>query len=393
MHVMTTSRKDWPWILCGLVFCAFLVAFYLPLPSKGINNLFYVGVALPAFVWWLWRPAAIPVMAKGFAWMLALLGLLSVLDAGDAADMKKGLYLLLLFLACLLIEQSRYGMKGVLLLFTVVSVLVLLYSAGLWGWACLRAGKWYRLGRVWGEVINPVHFALMINTALVFLWLFFIEQRLISRSKSALVFALAGLCLLVLFCSTVFQARSALLGFALFLGAYILWYRRMFIIGAVLLAGLLALLFWSGASELLIRRGFSYRPEIWQDAWLRVWNHCGIWLGCGSDNYLFLGRFYHPHSGYMSIFYRSGLPGIALLAAFAVILFWRAAKVRSPWGLLAVMGWGGLLTSSNGMFTSPQPLWVYFWVPTFMAVIDSQRDVVNAYFAARRSAPAAVASS
>lgn len=91
-----------PWLFTGL-FCAFCLAFYMPLSSKATNNIFYAGLALPALVWLLWRPSALRAL-RPFAWLIALLTLMVALDAGDWSDLKTGLYLLLFFIGCLLLE-------------------------------------------------------------------------------------------------------------------------------------------------------------------------------------------------------------------------------------------------------------------------------------------------
>lgn len=385
MQAVFEGRSRWPWLVLAGFFCVFCSAFYLPLSSKAINNIFYAGLALPGLLWLIWRPAALPKLARAFGWMMLLIGGLVALDAGDAAGLKKGLYLLLFFVCCLMLEQWRWGVKGCVAVFACLSVGVMLYVLSDWLWIWSESGRWIRYGRFWGEKINPVYFSLLISSALVFLWLFHVADWLERHSRLALLAGLFLLSVAVLLCSSIFQARSTLLGFALFFGAYLL-YKRFILLGLLLVLALAVLLFALGGDELLIRRGLSYRPAIWLDAWQRVLNDCGLWLGCGSDDYRFLGKFHHPHSGYLAMFYRNGLLGTLLFMLFAAIFFWRAVQERSRWMLLALMGWGSLLTTTNGVLTTPQPLWVYFWLPTFMAILESQRPAVLAYFAARQVA-------
>lgn len=385
MHFVFSGRQYWPRMAFAGMLGLFCSAFYLPLSSKAINNIFYAGLALPSLLWLLWRPFALPVLGRAFGWMILLLGALVVLDADDASGLKKGVYLLLLFASCLLLERGRWTVKGCFAVFALLSVCLLLYVLSAWVWIWLESGRWVRYGRFAGQPINPVYFALLITSALVFLWLFHLDEWLERRSRIWLLAGLLVLCALVLLCATIFQARSALLGFALFFGGYLL-HKRFLLPGMLLVLALLALLFVLGGDELLMRRGLSYRPAIWQDAWLRVLNDCGLWFGCGADDYRFLGQFHHAHSGYMAVLYRTGLPGALLFVLFTGIFFWRSIRSRSRWMLLALVGWGSLLTTSNGVLTSPQPLWIYFWLPTFMAVLESQRPAVDSYFAARREA-------
>jgi hypothetical protein len=384
MHAVPEGQSRWPWLVFAGLFCVFCSAFYLPLSSKATNNIFYAGLALPALFWLLWRPVALPVMARAFAWLVLLLGALVVLDAGDVSGLKKGLYLMLFFVCCLMLEQWRWGVRGCVTVFACFSIAVLLFVLGDWLWIWSESGRWIRYGNLWGQPINPVYFSMLISSALVFIWLFHVADWLERRSRVDLLAGLFLLSVAVLLCASVFQSRSTLLGFALFFGAYLL-YKRIIMLGLGLALALVVLLFVLGGDELLNQRGLSYRPAIWQDAWLRVLNDCGLWLGCGSDGYRFLGKFHHPHSGYLAMFYRNGLLGTLLFVLFAGFFFWRSVCSRSRWMLLALVGWGSLLTTTNGVLTTPQPLWIYFWLPTFMALLESQRPAVLAYFSARQA--------
>ncbi len=386
---MTWAGKEWlrygPCLYAAL-FGLFCLAFYLPLSSKAINNIFYAGLALPCLGWLLLRPASLSLLIRPFGWLVVLLVALVALDAGDAAGLKNALYLLLFFSSCLLLEGRRWDVNAVYGVCAWISLGILVFVLLDWLWVWQQSGKWVRYGRFLGEPINPVHFSLLISHALIFLWLFRLAEDLERRSSLALSVGLLLLGGAVLLCATVFQSRSTLVGFALFFIGYLL-YQRMVLLGLVIMLLLGGLLFALGGDELLLRRGFSYRLDIWQDAWSRLVNHCSIFFGCGVDEYLFLGRFEHAHSGYFAILYRNGLLGGALFCLFALLWLGYALRTRSRWLLLALLGWGSLLTTSNGVLTSPQPLWIYFWLPVFMAVLDGQQNAVSKYLLLRRAQP------
>lgn len=371
-----------PWLFAGM-FCTFCLAFYLPLSSKAINNIFYAGLALPALVWLLWRPSALLAL-RPFGWLIALLVLMVALDASDGADLKKGLYLILFFISCLLLQGWRWGVREVFTVFALASLGILLFASADWLWIWTQSGRWIRYGRFLGASTNPVYFSMLITSGLVFLWLFYVSDWLERRSRLALLVGLLLLCVAAFWCASIFQARSTFLGFVLFFVGYLL-HKRLMLLGLLLGATFAVLLFGLGGEELLLRRGLSFRPMIWQDAWLRLVNDCGVWLGCGADDYLFLGSFHHAHSGYVSMLYRNGLVGVAVFLLFAVLFFWKSA--RSRWMLLALLGWGSLLTTSAGVLITPQPLWIYFWLPTFMAILDGAQEGVAAYFRARHYSP------
>lgn len=386
---MTWFGKQWlyygPWMF-AVLFGLFCVAFYLPLSSKATNNIFYVGLALPCLGWLLLKPNALVLLVRPFGWFFVLIIALSVLDARGVAGLKKALYLLLFFCSCLLLQRRRWDVSALYEVCAWVGVGVLAFITVDWIWIWQNSGKFLRYGRFLGEPINPVHFSLIISSAMIYIWLFRLADTCERRSPWMLSVGLFLLVCAVLLCATVFQSRSTLVGLVLFYVGYLI-YRRMIFLGlATLLAlgALGALLFFVGVDELLLRRGFSYRLDIWQDAWGRLIAVCGFWTGCGSDEYLFLGRFEHPHSGYFAMLYRSGLFGVLLFFLFALLWSVYVLRVRSKWFLLSLFGWGSLLTTSNGVLTSPQPLWIYFWLPVFMAILDSQRGAVTSYFQERR---------
>ena len=95
-------------LLLGL----FCLAFYLPLSSKAVNNIFYIGLAVPMLLWLLARPRAL-VELRPFAWLFGLLALMVALDAGDPAGLKKALYLMLFFVAALAGLSLRLLKRGV----------------------------------------------------------------------------------------------------------------------------------------------------------------------------------------------------------------------------------------------------------------------------------------
>gem|GEM_PF-453269 len=368
------------WIYAGL-FVLFCLAFFLPLSSKATNNLFYAGLALPTLIWLLWRPSAL-VALRPFSGLIVLLWLMVIMSAGNWSDVKRGLYLSLFFVSCLLLQGRKPQMQAVFTVVALVCLSILLFVSVDWLWIWAQSGLNIRYSSFLGEQINPVYFSLLITSGMVFLWLFHVSDWLERRSRLFLLAGLFVLGVLALWCASIFQSRSTLLGFALFFAGYLL-YKRFILTGLILAGGLAVLLYALGGGDLLLERGLSYRPMIWQDAWQRLVNDCSLWFGCGADDYRFLGAFHHAHSGYMSMLYQGGLLGTAVFLLFAALCFWRGAGTR--WLLLALIGWGSLLTTTAGILTAPRPLWIYFWLPTFMAILDGQREVVSAYFEARRS--------
>lgn len=359
----------------------FCLAFYFPLSSKAINNIFYVGLALPMLIWVLARPKALREIYP-LSWLFALLLMMVVLEAGQLADLKKALYLSMFFFCLLFLSAHRWLLHGPLFLFSVASVGVLAFTSMDWLLLWVKSGEWTRYGYFLGERINPVYFSLLIGFALIYVWLFHVAERLEKRSRLLLVSGLFVLSVVMAANASVFQSRSTLLGYALFFVFY-LAYKRMPWLGLGIIVCSLVLGTLVGIDELLLQRGSSHRLDIWQAALRRLYTECGLWWGCGRDEELLLGRFYHPHSGYVAMLYRNGVIGAVLFAIFTVLYLRKARNEGMPWLLLSIFGWGSVLTTTSGVFTTPQPLWVYVWLPTFMAIVAGQQGVVQQYLKGR----------
>lgn len=363
----------------------FCLAFYLPLSSKAVNNIFYIGLALPMLGWLLARPRALWPGMRPFTWLFTLLALMVALDAGDWSGLKKALYLALFFVCCLYLSARYWALHAPLLLFALCSLGLLLFALTDWLWIWTQSGRWIRYGHFLGESLNPVYFSLLLGFALLYLWVFHVADRLEQRSAWLMLVGMFVLSLLLVACASIFQSRSTLLGYALFFAGYLL-YKRLFWLGLVLGIGLLLLGVLVGVDDLLLQRGLSYRLDIWQAAVQRWLSECSLWLGCGNDGQLLLGSFHHPHSGYLAMLYRNGLVGAALFVVFALLYLRNSRQGGTAWLLLSLFGWGSLLTTTNGVLTSPQPLWVYFWLPTFMAIIAGQQEGLRRYLHARLQA-------
>lgn len=363
----------------------FMTSFFLPVSAKTSNNIFYAGLGLPALIWWL----RVPTRALGpyaiapvFFVCLALFAL--ALGLSDAAFAKDAVYVLALFLACVMLERNEGSVRRMFLLFSVVAVSLLVAAMVEWVLSVRSSGVAPRVA-LWGRSENPIFAALMIISGLVFLWVFHAEERLARHSPAARWGGLLVLTALCVLAGVVFQARSALIGFALFLGGYALQ-RRLFLAVAAVMGLIVLALFASGGVEILLERGFSYRPEIWEASLQRVSDECGLVAGCGKDEHRLLGQFYHPHSAYVSALYYGGVPSLAAFAAMAVAFFVATWRARSSWLLVALVGWGGLVTETNGVITSPRTLWVFFWIPVFMALIESGRPMLEEYYRRRAGA-------
>lgn len=374
------------WLSAGFfpaLLLLFMVSFYTPISAKMSNNIFYAGLGVPALLWWLKSPRSALGPFRVAPAFFACLGVLATtLAMRDISFAKDALYVVALFLACVMLERNENALRRTYFPFAIIGLVMLGTAAAEWLITLGSAGVAPRI-TLWGRTENPIFAALMIISGIIALWVFHVEPALQRRALWAWWTGFVTMTALCAACVLIFQARSALLGFAFFLLGYALQRHHVKAV-AIVLAAVAAALFASGAFSILLERGLSYRLEIWGAAISRLVDECGVFAGCGKDQYRLLGEFYHPHSGYISVLYYGGLASFSALAAMAAAFFAQTWRSQSGWMLVALVGWGGLVTDTNGIITSPRTLWVFFWIPTFMALIESGRPALEAYFSDRR---------
>lgn len=351
-------------------FFLFVVANFLPLSSKIQNNLFYALCALPTVFWFILHPGELSGLFKRFIWFWGCLALLAggALLHGDLASLKDVFYVAVLFLALELLW--RFGAGLPLRLFdclAAISIIALAAASALWlqHWAANEQAPRISL---WGE-LHPIRTALLVGCGLVSLWVFRVAPWIQAKSRTARFCILFGMLLLLIWCSVVFQSRSLLLGIFAFLAYELLLARRAWP-GLVLLV-LISLAVWLlGWHEMLLQRGLSYRLDIWMDGWNRLQDFCGLLRGCGNDGFRFIGTYAHPHSAYWSILYANGLLIFLFIMGCLLAMVVKGVSCRSRWLQVALIGWGGVLTTTGGVVHSPAEYWIYFWFPTFFAMFE-----------------------
>lgn len=371
--------------LSACAFLLFMLTFYVPISPKPV---FYLGLVLPGLAWLAWRPLALPQFFIAFGWLLLPLAGLQLLNLQAAAEIKQWFYLVALLAGCVMVERSDWNMTRVYRVFAWFSVFVLLWVAADWLWTWQQSGEWIRYMLVFGRRMDPNNTALLISGGLVFLWLTQAEPWLERRPVWYKLLGLLALSAAVLLAATMFQSRSTLMGYGLFMAVYVLQ-RRMWRTGLAVVLGIVVLAYLLGVEHILSQRGFSYRPEIWADAWARLYTHCGALLGCGDDHYRFLGMFTHTHNLPLQILYNDGFVGLALITVFAWVYFRDGFRSQAPWFLLSMVGLGGLMTNTGWLLGPPKAFWAYFWLPVLLALVDMRRLQLAHYLAARASRPLA----
>lgn len=161
-------------------------------------------------------------------------------------------------------------------------------------------------------------------------------------------------------------------------------------LGVILVAAFAALIVNEAGRALVLPRGDSFRPAIWQ-ATLGAVADGGLWFGHGilTDDTLVTaaGEFPHPHNMYLSVLFQGGLVGAALfvtlIAAVVRTLFnhygHRDAKLALGILGLALPAW---LLDGHELIDKVGMTWFTFWLPVaislglaWMGGLDAKRPL------------------
>ena len=145
------------------------------------------------------------------------------------------------------------------------------------------------------------------------------------------------------------------------------------VLGGVILVALFAV---DGTRELLLPRGTSFRPEIWDQAIARIRDgHLLFGLGINTPNDFDLGitRVLHPHNLYLSVMYQGGLVALLLF----VVVLWKTlrelllhyddADAKLALGILAV-ALPAYLLDGHELLDKIGSTWFLIWLPVAIAV-------------------------
>lgn len=187
------------------------------------------------------------------------------------------------------------------------------------------------------------------------------------------------------------------LGYALFLGfsqtrgVWIGLLACLFVMGVArpsrLGGGLIILVVLGLASiavfkpDILLQRGVSFRPELWNGGVQLMLDHWA--MGLGFHEYLIpvpeIGQaFKHPHNLFLDIGVRLGVPGLLLFGWLWLAVGWRGWVSRAqPLGqvLLALWVFSGasLMTDGIGLWLKPNADWLITWLPIALSIVLATR--------------------
>jgi hypothetical protein len=291
---------------------------------------------------------------------------------------RHSLVIFSLFLGLTLCTKEQGAIKIAALLYVATCSILMLTTVYHWHAIYVSTGLSPRIRLPYAAASNPVHGSLMILTGWLGFWIAYGLPRLLKIGRPAYLLGFSLMFGLALCTCIAFQSRSAILGLSAVTVAWLALGKERTITSLLLLV-LVLIFFFNFNYEPLLNRGTSYRLDLWQDA-LSHLNSISSWLtGINHEKkILYIGRFSHPHSAYFSILTHTGLVGSISFFIFSCSYFIQGIKSKSPYFIISLLGWAALLTTSNGIIVSPNPVWIYFWLPTLLAIWDYRKHTQSA---------------
>lgn len=333
------------------------------------HKVYYLLVALPTFIALLAAPKRIGQGASNgiFFCFIALSSYTMLSLAWSGTDnsysslIKRPLYIALLFYSIALIAlEDRNRLEKVLNLsiwlaaLSAVASLIYFFEMG-------HLDRFNGYGALYNPLLTSHVYGMFAALALASLFM---------RSRNTLL----SLGLFAIFATMLLKtgSRTPLLALcvALLWLALIDFSRRsLWILAGAGAAG--AALFML-TPQAIMARGFSYRPEIWTQAWQQIREH--PWFGHGYDHPMVFWvkgvnfAFADPHNMELALLFSGGVVGLSLwILLYGVALRFAWRHRQDPLVMLAstalVFGFAAGLTEGNSFMSRPKEHWFLIWIP------------------------------
>lgn len=367
------ERKVAVLLLAG--FILHILSLFSPLSNKVVNNIFYIGVMLPALLMtrrlhieelWSSQLVRVAIVYGVFTSLMMAITL-------DGYKIKYVGYFFAFLLAFYHLEKNKLFDSTIvayfLCLFVLAYSLVQLFVFYEVNGAPLTARPWFA---GW-QLFTPSYFTAYISVACAAA-----AYCLLSRRSYVLLLILM---LMVGALFVVTQTRMGLVGVLLstpfFIGLAVkqdilsLSFKTLLV--AFIGVGLIGALYKAGVFDVLTARGESYRLLIAKTAWTEGFN-CNVLFGCGYayDFALDIGSriLITEHSSYSNQMLRSGLVGVCLLLIVIISTVLSGCRTRTPWVLSFIAGCGCLLVEGQALMAQPRAFTqLIFWFPFCMVVL------------------------
>lgn len=341
-------------------------------PGKVYQYVLGLTLYLPALLLLLMRPASGRELWRQplMPWAFALLGwgLLSLTwshaprPADEAGHVVSVVFFLIAWQqgAALSVERIRSLLLGMSLVLAMVAVVALV-------WSFLHPDLDGRASG-FGVMDNPNLAAGAMGAALIWLWPWRFPPGALRIVKWLSIAVLALFMMLSYTRSGWGALLAGFLAMALCRGGRKAWIS----VGVALLVALVVVLL---NLPLLLERGLSFRPQIFEQAWALFTQHPLRGLGIGSAfRFEIEGEvFTHAHNLFSQVAIELGLVGLLLWTGIWLALGWRAWRHRhSTLGQVVLGLWvfGMVLVQFDQphLIDSPRPGWLLTWLPLALSL-------------------------
>jgi len=315
---------------------------------------------------WRRQPALWGSIVLLMVWGLISLAWTSAEDAGREA--KRLLYIFVFLLAFPVLAQAgaarvRHLLQAGSAVLAFAALLSIVHFYGLQG-----AHLTERLAGI-GEISHPILGAYVVAAAALVLFYQVPRQRLAQVGW-----------LLALACMGAFvvlsQSRGAVLSLLFTLVLAPLWCRdrlsRMIAVTAILTIGLAIYSMY----DLLVVRGVSYRPQIFEAVLNMIGAHPWGGLGLGSAYKVSAAglEFDHSHNMFTHVALELGLPGMALWAAIWLFALGEIIRARhTPMGKILLGLWVfstmAMQFDAASLTATPRAEWFVSWLPVALVML------------------------
>lgn len=358
---------------------AWMISFLVITGSQLHNNISYLILIVPTLASLQW--SEIKRISQNPLFRLLVLVVLSVAisawwsDGNPWQPIKFGTLIIVFFIAVArlpaisddLAYKAAWSYLALLLLYTLFNMV--------WYW---YQGRWSLGGRM-GEMTSKLENVIYVTNTMG--GMLAIITLLGMKAKRYRAVILAHLLVLGV-ALTILQTRSI---FGLWLLTILLTYLALYrkqplrssvrwgILAAATFAvlGIGGLFAFTSIGESLMARNF-YRPEIWSGYFAETLR-CGVWLGCGPEHgFQYISHdgniMVHPHSLYLTQFFKAGLVGLLPLLALTLWAAIQGYKARSWAAWYFICGAFGLAFDGSSLVHSPNQRWLVFHLPLALLI-------------------------
>lgn len=283
-------------------------------------------------------------------------------DDATASLLKRPLYISMLFFCVTLIALNSHERLEKILLLSIGLASISALASIIYYFSHDTASRLPGYRALYNPLLTSHVYGMFTAMAAALLF--------IRRGKSLIAVLCAIACLTALLLLT--GSRTPLLALAATFAWLILLYRNhkaMIILACIVAAAMLLVIL---SPENLTNRGLSYRPEIWNQAWLQISER--LWFGHGYDHAMifwvegFKHAFADPHNMELAILFSGGVIGLCLwltLYLTAILFAWRnhTDTLTAMASAALVFGFTAGLTEGNSFMSRPKEHWFLIWIP------------------------------